>query len=60
MTWPNTRPLYSKAFPQTAQTDIARPYSLFVLTLQGDEISAITWFADSSVFSHFGLPRMPR
>jgi ketosteroid isomerase-like protein len=40
--------------------DAARAYALFVLTLAGDQISAITWFADSSVFPHFGLPRMLR
>jgi RNA polymerase sigma-70 factor (TIGR02960 family) len=39
-------------------TESARAFSLLVLTLEGDEISAITWFADSSVFPHFGLPRM--
>jgi RNA polymerase sigma-70 factor (TIGR02960 family) len=39
-------------------TEAARAFSLLVLTLEGDEISAITWFADSSVFPHFGLPRM--
>jgi RNA polymerase sigma-70 factor (TIGR02960 family) len=36
---------------------VARPRGLMVLTLEGDRISAITWFGDSSVFSHFGLPR---
>jgi hypothetical protein len=36
------------------------PFSLFVLTLEDDHISAITWFADSSVFPQFGLPRMLR
>ena len=41
-------------------TDVARAFSLFVLTLEGDRISAITWFADSGVFPHFGLPRMLR
>jgi RNA polymerase sigma-70 factor, ECF subfamily len=55
----NGQPAFGCYLP-SAQTDIPRPYSLFVLTLQGDEISAITWFADSSVFSHFGLPRMLR
>jgi hypothetical protein len=25
--------------------------------LEGDAIAAITWFADTSVFRHFGLPR---
>jgi hypothetical protein len=33
---------------------------LFVLTLERERISAITWFADSSVFPHFGLPRILR
>jgi hypothetical protein len=31
-----------------------------VLTLAGERISAITWFADSSVFPQFGLPRSLR
>jgi RNA polymerase sigma-70 factor (ECF subfamily) len=42
------------------ETDVARAYALFVLTLAGDRISAITWFADSSTFPQFGLPRMLR
>jgi hypothetical protein len=37
-------------------TVMALPRGLFVLALDGDRISAITWFADSSVFPHFGLP----
>jgi RNA polymerase sigma-70 factor (TIGR02960 family) len=41
-------------------SDVARAFSLFVLTLEGDQISAITWFADSSVFPRFGLPRLLR
>jgi RNA polymerase sigma-70 factor (TIGR02960 family) len=40
------------------ETDVARAFSLFVLTLEGDHISAITWFADSGVFPQFGLPRV--
>jgi RNA polymerase sigma-70 factor (TIGR02960 family) len=40
------------------ETDVARAFSLLVLTLEGERISAITWFADSSVFPRFGLPRM--
>jgi RNA polymerase sigma-70 factor (TIGR02960 family) len=36
---------------------IARPWSLIVLTLEGDAITAITRFGDTSVFPHFGLPR---
>jgi len=27
-----------------------------VLTLEGDEVGAITWFADTRVFPYFGLP----
>ncbi len=42
-------------------TDIARAYGLMVLTLAGSHIAEITFFADSSVFPHFGLPRtMPK
>jgi RNA polymerase sigma-70 factor (ECF subfamily) len=40
------------------QTEVGRPYGLLVLTLAEDRISAITWFSDSSVFPHFGLPRI--
>jgi hypothetical protein len=40
--------------------EIARPYGLLVVALDGDAISAMTWFADSSVFPHFGLPRRLR
>ena len=39
---------------------IARPYGLMVLTLEGDRVSTITWFGDSSVFPYFGLPRALR
>ena len=42
------------------ETDVARAFSLFVLTLEGGQISAITWFADSSLLRRFGLPRMLR
>jgi RNA polymerase sigma-70 factor (TIGR02960 family) len=52
----NTQPAFGCYFP-SPQTEIARPSGLLVLTLQGDGISAITWFSDSSVFPQFGLPR---
>jgi RNA polymerase sigma-70 factor (TIGR02960 family) len=55
----NGQPAFGCYLP-SAQSDIARPYSLLVLTLRRDRVSAITWFADSSVFPHFGLPRMLR
>jgi hypothetical protein len=53
----NTQPAFGRYLP-VPDTDIARAYALFVLTLEGDRISAITWFADSSIFPQFGLPRI--
>ena len=52
----NTQPAFGCYLPDL-RTGIARPYSLFVLTLEGDRISAITWFANSAVFPQFGLPQ---
>jgi RNA polymerase sigma-70 factor (TIGR02960 family) len=51
----NGQPAFGCYVPD-ADAAIARPYGLMVLTLEGDRISAITWFGDSSVFPHFGLP----
>jgi RNA polymerase sigma-70 factor (TIGR02960 family) len=42
------------------QAPIARPFGFFVLTLEGEQISAITFFSDTSVFARFGLPRTLR
>ena len=55
----NGQPAFG-CYRPTAQTDIARASSLVVLTLEGDRISAMTWFTDTSVFAHFGLPSMLR
>ena len=55
----NGQPAFGCLLP-SPQTEIARPYAMLVLTLEGDRISAITWFGDSSVFPHFGLPRTLR
>jgi RNA polymerase sigma-70 factor (TIGR02960 family) len=52
----NTQPAFGCYLPD-AHAAIARPYGLIVLTLEGDAIAAITWFADTGVFRHFGLPR---
>jgi RNA polymerase sigma-70 factor, ECF subfamily len=52
----NTQPAFGCYFPD-AHAAIARPYGLIVLTLEGDAIAAITWFADTGLFRHFGLPR---
>jgi hypothetical protein len=55
----NGQPAFGCYFP-SPQTEIARPSGLLVLTLKGDQTSAMTRFAESSVFPLFGLPRMLR
>ena len=55
----NTQPAFGVYFP-APRTEIARPYAILVLTLEGRQISAITWFGGSSVFAHFELPRILR
>ena len=52
----NTQPAFGCYLPD-ARAAIARSYGLFVLTLEGDAIAAVTWFADTGLFRHFGLPR---
>jgi RNA polymerase sigma-70 factor (ECF subfamily) len=40
---------------------VARAHGLMVITLTEDLVSAITWFGERSLLSHFGLPRtLPR
>jgi RNA polymerase sigma-70 factor (ECF subfamily) len=53
----NGQPAFGCYLPASG-TGVARAYALFVLTLADGGISAITWFADSSTFAHFGLPRI--
>jgi RNA polymerase sigma-70 factor (TIGR02960 family) len=56
----NTQPAFGCYVPD-AQAAIVRAYGLIVLTLEGDAVSAITWFSDTGLFRHFGLPRsLPR
>ena len=52
----NTQPAFGCYTPD-AHAGIAHPAGLFVLTLEGDAAAAITWFADTALFKHFGLPR---
>jgi RNA polymerase sigma-70 factor (TIGR02960 family) len=53
----NGQPAFGSYLPD-AHAAIARPYALIVLTLEGDAIAQMTWFAaDTGVFRHFGLPR---
>jgi RNA polymerase sigma-70 factor (TIGR02960 family) len=52
----NTQPAFGCYLPDP-QAAIARPYGMIVLTLESESIAGITWFADTGVFRHFGLPR---
>jgi RNA polymerase sigma-70 factor (TIGR02960 family) len=52
----NNQPAFGCYLPD-AQAATARPYGMIVLTLEADAVAAITWFADTGVFRHFGLPR---
>jgi SnoaL-like domain/Sigma-70, region 4 len=56
LTRANTQPAFGCYLPDT-QTAIAHAHALFVLALEGDQVAAITWFGDTSVLPHFGLPR---
>jgi RNA polymerase sigma-70 factor (ECF subfamily) len=52
----NTQPGFACYLPE-GESGVARAYAIFVLTLEGDGISAITWFGGSGVFPRFGLPQ---
>jgi RNA polymerase sigma-70 factor (ECF subfamily) len=52
----NGQPAFGCYAPD-GQAAIGRAYGLMVLTLAGDQISAITWFSERSLFARFGLPR---
>jgi hypothetical protein len=55
----NSQPAFGCYLPD-AHAAIARPYGMIVLTLEGDAVAAITWFLDTALFRHFGLPRTLR
>jgi RNA polymerase sigma-70 factor (TIGR02960 family) len=52
----NSQPAFGCYLPDP-RAAIARPYGFIVLTLEGNGIAAITWFTDTGLFRHFGLPR---
>jgi RNA polymerase sigma-70 factor (TIGR02960 family) len=52
----NDQPAFGCYLPDP-HAGIARAYGMIVLTLGGDAIAAITWFSDTGVLRHFGLPR---
>ncbi len=51
----NTQPAFA-CYVRAGERGVARAYAVFVLTLEGDAVSAITWFGGDGVFPHFGLP----
>jgi RNA polymerase sigma-70 factor (TIGR02960 family) len=52
----NGQPAYG-CYVLDAQAPICHAHGLIVLTLEGDQISAITRFVDNSILARFGLPR---
>ncbi len=52
----NGQPAFGCYLPDP-HAPIARAYGIMVLTLTESRVSAITWFGERSLFSHFGLPR---
>jgi RNA polymerase sigma-70 factor (ECF subfamily) len=51
----NTQPTFGCYLP-VPHAARARAYGLLVLTLESDRIAAITWFSNTGVFPHLGLP----
>jgi RNA polymerase sigma-70 factor (TIGR02960 family) len=52
----NTQPAFG-VYAYDQHTPVAHATGLLVLTLQGDRISVITRFFDTSILTRFGLPR---
>ena len=52
----NTQPAFG-VYLRDEHAPVAHATGLLVLTLQGDQIAAITRFLDTSVLPRFGLPR---
>jgi RNA polymerase sigma-70 factor (TIGR02960 family) len=51
----NTQPAFGCYFADPSD-EVARPYGVLVLTLVGQQVSALTWFADTIGFEDFDLP----
>jgi RNA polymerase sigma-70 factor (TIGR02960 family) len=51
----NGQPAFGCYLPD-AQAEVAHAAGLMVLTLRGDQISAITWFGPGGLMPRFGLP----
>ena len=55
----NTQPAFG-CYLTVPGAEVAHAFSVLVLTLDGDRVSAITWFADRGVFVQFGCPTRSR
>jgi RNA polymerase sigma-70 factor (TIGR02960 family) len=56
----NGQPAFGCYLPDP-QAAVLRAYGIMVLGLDEDQVSAITWFGERSLFAYFGLPRtLPR
>jgi RNA polymerase sigma-70 factor (TIGR02960 family) len=55
----NGQPAFG-CYMQDPHAPVARVHGVVVLTLEGEQIAAITRFLDNSVVSYFGLPRTLR
>ncbi len=55
----NTQPAFG-CYLAASDADAARAFALLVLSIEGEHITAVTWFAESGAFARFGLPRMLR
>jgi RNA polymerase sigma-70 factor (TIGR02960 family) len=55
----NGQPAFG-CYMQDPHSPVARIHGVLVLTLEGDQIAAVTRFLDNSVVSYFGLPRTLR
>jgi len=53
----NTQPAFGCYLPEP-DTGVARAFALLALTLEGEQIAAMTWFGGAGAFPRFGLPRM--
>ncbi len=53
----NGQPAFGCYLPDP-HAPIARAHGIMVLTPTDTQVSAITWFGERSLFSHFGLPRL--
>lgn len=52
----NGQPAFGAYLAASPSAPVAHPFSIFVLTLDDDRLSAITWFGGGACFPLFGLP----